>query len=121
MEVIDKTHDEISTNHGRHGLAAYISFNNAKTIYISSGACRRFKIKAGYCANFVNDDNDWMFYVDSNEDGFKLSERQDKNACLIINASLISLFLKRTRCSIPCKFPLTLVNAKLDGYQLIKN
>ncbi len=30
MEVIDKTHDEISTGNVRHGLTAYISFNNQK-------------------------------------------------------------------------------------------
>ena len=120
MEVIDKMHDEISIGHDRQGLAAYISFNNEKYIYISAGACKRFRITAGLKINFINDENDWLFYCDNGDDGFDLIERKDKNAVIIMNAALIRLFLKRTRCRLPCKFPVSIVTAKLDGHQIIK-
>lgn len=119
MEVINKSHDKIFINERVH-LASYIKFNNKKAIYFSSGASREFGLLAGLNINFINDEDEWLFYLDNNEDGFELIEREDKNAVILCNAPLIELFLKRTRCGIPCKFPLRKTNIELDGHKVIK-
>ncbi len=119
MEVINKSHEKIFVNERVH-LSSYVSFNNRKAIYFSAGASRELGMKAGMKVNFINDEDMWMFYLDNNEDGFELVEREDKNAVLLCNAPLIELFLKRTRCGIPSKFPLRLTNAEVDGHKIIK-
>lgn len=88
MEVINKSHEKIFINERTH-LASYIKFNNKKAIYFSSGASREFGLRAGLNINFINDEDEWLFYLDNNEDGFELLEREDKNAVILCNAPLI--------------------------------
>lgn len=118
MEIINKSHKKITSN-TRIDLASYIRIDK-KTIYFSAGAVMEFGLQKGLSVNFINDDDQWLFYCDTNEDGFKLIERLNKKALLICDASLVNLFVKRTRMSLPCKFLLKELKSRLNGIPLVK-
>lgn len=120
MEIINKKHKEIFKN--RNNGKRFIKFQSDKTIYISSKAVIDFELRAGLFLNFINDNDVWMFYADENKDGFQLFDRFDglgKNMYIFSNP-LISLFMKRTRCSLPCSFLLTKLDSKVNDCPLIK-
>lgn len=122
MEVINKKHIEI-TAQDRWVHTPFINIENENYIYFSAGAAKIFGLKAGLKINFINDGLEWLFYTSDDQDGFELTEHGDhrsKNAVIIYNTALIKLFLRRTRFSLPCKFFLTLTNAKHEGYHLVK-
>lgn len=120
MEIVNKCHPEIFKRR-KNNAQCFIGFQSNKKIYISSGAVTEFGLIAGLSLNFVNEGDMWLFYCDDNTDGFTLLERADKKGkdLHIYSNSLIALFQKRTRCSLPCKFPLTLTGSKYEGKHLI--
>lgn len=119
MQIINKSHDEITSNR-RVDLAAFFKIEaNLKTIYFSAAAADKFGIIPGVMVNFINDDNDWYFYCDSNHDGFLVKEKGTR-ASVIFDSSLISLFLKRTQTTPGTKFPITLTKNDVGGCPIFK-
>lgn len=120
MEVINQKHAEISQNE-RVGQDSFIRFDASKrAVYFSAGAADEFGMQEGLFVNFINDGDEWLFYCDNTKDGFPLISRKGKKVMLICNSSLVHLFLKRTRCSLPCKFPLEEIKARFQGHPLVK-
>ena len=119
MEIIDKSHKEIKVGR-RLEYAIYFRVVNDLEIYISTGACEAYGLSYGLYAHFVNDEDRWYVYFDSDPDGFQLLERTGKSACRIRSKSLVALFIKRTHHDIPCKFQMKLTEAKQNGNHLIE-
>lgn len=114
MEIINKQHEDITTNQRVH-LAAYFKVRDLKSIYFSAGAAKKFGLSGGLYVHFMNDGDRWYFYCNSESDGFQLITNSHKNSVLICDASLVNLFLKRTRTSLGCKFLIQLTPNKLKG------
>lgn len=127
MEIIDKKHDAITVNKTVN-QSSFIKFHTDKEIFFTGMAAKKYGLKSGLYVHFVNDDDQWLFYVDDNPDGFELSpkavgnryEKSRIKTMAIYNQALIRLFLKRTRCSLPCKFPLKVTESRYNGKQLLK-
>lgn len=121
MEIINKGHQEI-TEREKISLVPSIRFGFNNTITFSAKAVKDFGLKEGLTVNFINDENEWWFYCDNNEDGFRINERKSRSRkdVYIYSGSLIVLFLKRTKMSCPVKLLLTETNAKKNGCTLIK-
>ena len=119
MEIINRLHEDIFANQ-RVALEAYFKVETTKNILLSAGASLKYGLIPGLYIHFVNDENKWYFYCNGDNDGFRLLNRPNKNSVIICNSHLVTLFLKRTSCQIPCKFPLRLTKAKKDGCSLIE-
>lgn len=119
MEIINKKHEEITINR-MINLKSYIRFQDKIRLYISAGACKEFGITKDLKLNLINDDNEWLIYFDNSNDGFELFSRKNRGDLNTNNASLIHLFINRTKCGLPCKFPLQLTKSKYEGHHLIK-
>lgn len=89
-------------------------------VYISSTAVEEFGLSTDLTINFIDDDDEWMFYADTNKDGFALLGTKETKALRIANGKLSTLFSNRTKCSLPSKFPLKALEARLKGNPLIK-
>lgn len=102
MEVINRTHDKITSNK-RVDLAAYFKIESEKALYLSSGFADG-EINPYHFIHFINDDERWLFYCNEDNDGFTLTQRKPKKCLLICSASLVALFIKRTKHSVGSKF-----------------
>ena len=122
MEIINKQHDEITFNQ-RVELAEYLRVER-KEFYFSAACNLNLGIIAGLFMHFINDDDRWLFYLNDETDGFPTLVRPNKNSCIITNASLCSLFLRRTRCGSGTKFPIKMTEAKINNnpiYEILIN
>jgi len=105
MEVINKNHSSILFNK-RLEKVAYINFYNENEIHFSSCAVRDLKIRIGSYVHFINEDDEWFFYINNDKDGFCVQDSNRRNNVSIYNGSLIKLFMKRTGRTWPVKYPL---------------
>jgi hypothetical protein len=122
MEVINKRHDDISSNR-RVDLAAYMRLDE-KILYFSAACNFELGIMGGLNIHFINDDDRWLFYLNSDKDGFLLCNVHNKNSCMVISTSLCLLFRKRTKCAIGSKFPIVMTKAKKEDapiYEIMIN
>jgi hypothetical protein len=119
VEIIDKTHEAITVNKTIN-TELFIKFHNDREIYFSIRACKLLGLTPELTVHFINDGDEWLFYVDDDPDGFKLTSQPKKNTLSIFNQALTTLFLKRTRCSLPCKFPLKVTNSRFKGKPIIR-
>jgi len=110
MEIINKRHDDISSNR-RVDLAAYMRLDD-KILYFSAACNFQLGIISGLNIHFINDDDRWLFYLNTDKDGFELCSIHNKNSCMVISASLCALFRKRTKCYNGSKFPIIMTQAK---------
>jgi len=122
MEVINKRHDKILVN-TRINLAAYMRIEE-KMMYFSAACNVHLGLTGGLYMHFINDDDRWLFYVNSDKDGFETIHRHPKLSFLVANTHLCNLFLKRTRCSLKNKFPIEKTEAKMKDapiYEIMIN
>lgn len=123
MEIINKSHCEILPHKKRPAIVPFFKIEkNARSLYFSAEAVSKFGIIAGVMINFINDGDDWLFYCDSNDDGFPVIQREGLSSsyAVISCASLARLFLKRTQTSIGVKFQITETGNKIDGCHILK-
>lgn len=118
MELINKKHDEIVVSK-RLAMLSYISFHSLTEVQFSSRAVDALGLRVGSYIHFLNDADDWYFYNNKDEDGFKLCNTGRYNVA-VCNKALVQLFMKRTKCSYPVKFPLSITNAEAGGVPVIK-
>ena len=119
MEIINKKHDKI-TSDKRVDLAAYFKIETDRNLYFSAGASREFGLNAWEFMHFINDGDRWLFYTNSEPDGFKITIRAGKNAKLICDASLVALIKKRMFISEGTKFLLRATDAKMGESKVIE-
>ena len=122
MEIINKQHEDITFNQ-RVELAEYLRVEK-KEFYFSAACNLNLGIIPGLFMHFINDDDRWLFYLNSEDDGFKTIARSGKNSALVVNVSLCSLFLRRTRCGAGTKFPIKKTEAKINNnpiYEILIN
>lgn len=119
MELINKTHDRITSNQ-RIKLAAYFKIYDTKAIYFSAGAVHKYSLLPGLYVHFQNDDDYWYFYTNNEKSGFRLIKKYGKNCAIICDASLINLICERTKCSIGEKYLIKLTAAKLNGHHILE-
>jgi hypothetical protein len=119
MEIINKKHEDLRLSR-RTESTPYINFNTAKQILFSVHAVRWLGLNEGLYVHFVNDGDDWYFYVNDDKDGFEVFSREGKTNMFLYNAHLVSLFLKRTGWPLRSKFLLEKTQARVKGSQLIK-
>lgn len=98
---------------------AYIKFET-EGVYFSSMAAEMLGLFPDLRVNFVTDKDDWMFYCGDDVNGFPLKERIGERSMRINSAALSKMFAAQTRCSLPCKFKLTELKARLNNIPLIK-
>lgn len=113
MEIINKNHDDITFNQ-RVELAEYLRVEK-KEFYFSAACNINLGIIPDLYMHFINDDDRWLFYLNNEDDGFKTLRRLGKNSTLVINASLCSLFLRRTKCGTGTKFPIVKTESKIKN------
>lgn len=120
MELVNLKHEEISVNK-KIQKGVYFKLHNERECYFSPGAVRAFGLSENLYFHFFNDDRLWYFFVSADDkDGFKAFRKTDGSSFLsIYNKSLVTLFKQRSGCSVPSKYPLRLVDAKVKGCQLI--
>jgi hypothetical protein len=88
MEVIDKSHDEITTNRTVDNKQ-FIKILDKRKLMFSAMACRKLGLEANLKVHFINDDNEWWFWIDSDKDGFQLSPQTGNPGLWIHNAALV--------------------------------
>lgn len=110
MEIINKVHEKILSN-VRVDLSDYLRVEE-KVMYFSAGCNLHLGIISGLYMHFINDDDRWLFYLNSENDGFATIPHKGKNCTLVMNKSLSELFRKRTNTSINSKFPIRMTKAK---------
>lgn len=71
MEIINRK----SLSHARNPPELYLKEDR---IYFNLAAVKAFNLEAGKYLHFINDDNQWHFYMDEDQDGFNLVN-VDKN------------------------------------------
>lgn len=115
MELINKKHKDITSN-SRVDLVDYVR-PDKKEFYFSAGCNVHLGIIPGLYVHFINDGDRWLFYLNTDTDGFLLLARQtakaQKKSPIIVNLSLLKLFLKRTNCSAGSKFPVRQTQQKI--------
>jgi hypothetical protein len=119
MELINKTHDRITSNQ-RIKLAAYFKIRDSKSVYFSAGAVLKYGLFPGLYVHFQNDGELWYFYTNKENDGFRLLKRDNKNAAIICDASLVNLLYERVKCSTAEKYLIKLTAAKLSGNHILE-
>jgi hypothetical protein len=116
IEVINKNHEAITTRR-KTKIKSFIKFHNDKEIIFSQTAIRELGLAAGMYVHFVNEDSDWLFYVNDDPDGFEIKKARGNSSgrLSIYNMSLIILFCNRTRSELPCAYPLRETRKKHEG------
>lgn len=113
MEVINKKHKDILHN-VRVGLTCYMKVDT-RNLYFSAGCNIELGIISGLFMHFINDGDRWLFYVNDDTDGFATTSVKNKSSCLVNNASLCAMFLKRTKSDIGNKFPIVISEKKINN------
>lgn len=120
MEIINKRHEDLRLSR-RTTSMPYMRIANAKEIMFSVYATRWLGLEKGLYVHFINDDNDWFFFVNDDADGFEIQFRPAKNHSFLFNTHLVKLFLNRTNRNIGDNFFLEKTNrAKIKGCEIIK-
>lgn len=122
MEVINRLHKGIKQNQ-RLTLSNNVRVER-KMFKFSAGCGLELGIVGGLYMHFINDDDKWLFYINSEKDGFPITSVHNKNATMVTNSSLCQMFFKKTRCSENCKFPVRITDAKVKDapvYEILIN
>lgn len=119
MEVINKRHSDIEFKKKLDNVP-YINFYNENEIHFSARAVEKLKILIGTYAHFINDNENWFFYVNNDKDGFSIQASNRRYATCICNGSLVRLFLKRTGREVPVKYPLTITKMEHETNPIFK-
>lgn len=112
-------HKDILVNK-RLETISYINFYNDNEIHFSSKAVRDLKLQIGSYVHFINQDDEWFFYVNYDQDGFCIQDSNRRNNVSIFNGSLIKLFMKRTGREVPIKYPITETKMEQNGSTVYK-
>ena len=96
MNVINRKTKEIRLQHGKFLNNQYLTIDAQHKIYITKGACTLCDLTINDYVHFLNEDDDWRFYVDDNADGFKPTPVATKGGVNINHKGLTRMILKST-------------------------
>lgn len=113
MEVINRKSKQVVINGGRSVTRMYVSVEFNK-IYFTSTVSRLCELGKGLYVHFLNDGGDWQFFINDDEDGFKLTPVKQKNGYHVTNVGLVNMILKSTGHKAPKKFHIEKTNTIHD-------
>jgi hypothetical protein len=95
MEVINRKSVSIINGTLRSRQRHYVKVNNSQ-LYFTAAVVRDLGIKEGDYVQFMNEGDKWQFFIDDNEDGFKLTPCRTKGGFDITSSALCKLIQKTT-------------------------
>lgn len=119
MEIINRKHKEIAALRKSY-KTSYISFYNKNEVHFSSAATHRFGLRIGMFVHFMDTEDDWYFCVNKDKDGFEIKASNRRGAVAIFDSALVSVFIKRTKCSLGTKFLITETDLEMNMGKVYK-
>lgn len=94
MTIINRKSPELASNRKLSKMPVHINVGG-KAVYFTSMAANLTGLGEGKFIQFINDGNEWSFYVNEDTDGFE-AKRADKrgNSRRIHNSGLVVMILK---------------------------
>lgn len=93
MKLINRNSEEIIMAGGRSISRQYIIVEKYR-IYFTAAATRVCRLKEGMFVQFLNEGDQWNFFINDDPEGFKLSPVRAKKAFNINNTGLSAMILK---------------------------
>lgn len=97
MKIINKKSPEVEAlrSRGKSSNKLATVTLSRREVYFSKYFVVTHKLKAGQFVNFLNEGDDWRFYISSDKDGFELQTMNRSRQGLVIgDAALLQLMLK---------------------------
>ena len=95
MEVINRKSIAIKNGSLRSKQRHYVAVTDA-TIYFTASVVRELGLSHNEFVHFMNEGDKWQFFVNDDEDGFRLTPRRNKGGLEITNSALCKLIQKST-------------------------
>lgn len=99
----------------------YFKINSYHKLYFSNEFISKFKLHLPATINFINDEDEWLFYFDKNKDGFTLKTEGGNNpAALVPHFALAKMFLRSIGAGIGDRFLITKTRSEIKGHPIFK-
>jgi hypothetical protein len=92
MEIINRKSKAILMSTSRSKGRVYMTIKDKK-VYFTVAVARMCELNENLFVHFINDENDWRFFVNDDADGFKMSFQKDRGGYFISNVGLVNMIL----------------------------
>ena len=93
MQQINRKSPQVIANNARVISRSYVVIDEGK-FYFTAAMSRFLSLRVGLYIHFLNEGAEWNFYINSDEDGFKLTPVTNKGGFHITNSGLTKMVLK---------------------------